>query len=124
EKGMNERQQKPNFAIRVIIFKDNKVLLGKNSSHKDRFAPGRFGPPGGHLDYLESFVDCAKRETLEECGIEIENVKFQSIVNSTEFKPYHNISIMMTANWKVGKPKVLEPEKCESWDWYDINNLP
>jgi hypothetical protein len=31
---------------------------------------------------------------------------------------------MMTADWKNGEPKVLEPEKTESWDWYDLDNLP
>ncbi len=119
---MEERQKQPNFAFRVLIFKDGKVLLGKNLG---AFAPGKFGPPGGHLEYRESFADCLKRETAEECGVTIDNIKFHSIVNIMEGTgPYHNIHVMFTADWKSGEPKVLEPEKCESWDWYDLNNLP
>jgi 8-oxo-dGTP diphosphatase len=27
-------------------------------------------------------------------------------------------------DWASGEPQILEPEKCEGWDWYDIDNLP
>jgi len=61
---------------------------------------------------------------MEECGVKIQNIKFQAISNVTEYQPYHNINIMLTADWKSGEPKNLEPEKFESWDWYDLDNLP
>lgn len=118
---MNERQQQPNFAIRVMVFKDGKVLLGKNLG---AFAPGKYGPSGGHLEYMESFENCAKREAMEECGIEIENIKFHSISNNADDKPYHNVHLMFTADWKSGEPKAMEPEKCGSWEWYDLDSLP
>ena len=25
---------------------------------------------------------------------------------------------------EAGEPKVLEPDRCESWDWYDFDALP
>ena len=28
------------------------------------------------------------------------------------------------ADWKSGEPEVLEPEKCEGWEWYDLDHLP
>ena len=114
-------QRQTNFAVRVIIIKDGKVLLGKN---KGKFAPGKYGPPGGHIEYMESFEDCVKRELLEECGVEVDHLRFQAIINNTDDAPFHNIHIMLLADWKSGDPKVLEPEKCELWDWYDINNPP
>ena len=30
----------------------------------------------------------------------------------------------MFAEYKSGKPKVLEPHKCECWDWFEWSNLP
>jgi len=30
----------------------------------------------------------------------------------------------LVAEWESGQPKVLEPEKCDGWLWYNINNLP
>lgn len=117
---MNSQNQ-PNFAIRVMVIKDNKVLLGKN---KGAFAPGKYGFPGGHIEYMESFKDCVARELKEECGIEVDNLKFLCLYNITDDKPFHNVNFTLTADWKCGEPKVLEPEKCESWDWYDIDNPP
>ncbi|HBD04909.1 TPA: DNA mismatch repair protein MutT, partial [Candidatus Uhrbacteria bacterium] len=68
--------------------------------------------------------DCARREVLEECGIEIYNIHFQFLSNVTKYAPKHYAHIGLAAEWKNGEPKVLEPEKCEEWNWYSIDNLP
>jgi 8-oxo-dGTP diphosphatase len=34
------------------------------------------------------------------------------------------VHIGLVADWKSGEPKVLEPEKLESWDWYSLDALP
>ena len=116
---MNE--QKPKVGVGVMILKEGRVLLGKRrGSHGE----GEFSFPGGHLEYMESFEDCAKRETKEECGIEIENIQFQFLSNVTKYAPKHYVHIGVIADWKSGEPEVLEPEKCESWDWYDLKLLP
>ena len=28
------------------------------------------------------------------------------------------------AHWMSGEPKIMEPDKCDGWDWYDMDNLP
>ena len=38
--------------------------------------------------------------------------------------PKHYVDIGVIADWKSGEPHVLEPEKCEGWDWYSLDNLP
>jgi 8-oxo-dGTP diphosphatase len=97
------------------------VLLAKRkSSHGD----GEYAFPGGHLEYMESFADCAKRETREECGIEIENIRFQFLAKGTMYAPKHYVHIGVVADWKSGEPQVLEAEKSESWDWYPLDQLP
>jgi hypothetical protein len=30
----------------------------------------------------------------------------------------------LIADWKSGDPRVLEPDKIEGWDWYEISNVP
>lgn len=63
------QQSQPKVGIGVMILKQGKVLLGmRKGSH----GAGELAFPGGHLDYMESFEDCARRETREERGIEIE----------------------------------------------------
>ena len=112
---------RPKVGIGVMIFKDGKILLGRRT---DSHGVGQHAFPGGHLEYMESFEACAKRETLEEAGIEIENVRFLRLVNLKEYAPKHYVHISLIANWKSGEPEVKEPEKLESWNWYDTDKLP
>lgn len=91
---------------------------------KGSHGSGEYAFPGGHLEYMESFKDCALREIVEEAGIEVENIRFQYLSNVKKYVPKHYVHIGLTADWKSGEPKVLEPEKLESWGWYDLDNLP
>lgn len=114
-------QKIPKVGIGVMIFKNGKVLMGKRkSSH----GAGEYASPGGHLEFGESFEEGARRETREETGIEIENIKFRFLANLISYAGKHYVHIQLIADWKSGKPKVLEPEKCEGWDWYDLDDLP
>ncbi len=115
------QQKKPKVGVGVMILKDGKVLLAKR---KGSHGEGEYAFPGGHLEYLESFEDCARRETKEECGVEIRNIRFQFLANLTRYEPKHYVHIGLLAEWKSGEPKVLEPERSESWNWYDIDVLP
>ncbi len=111
--------QKPKVGIGVMIFKDGKVLLGKRKgSHGD----GEYSFPGGHLEYMESFENCARRETMEEAGIVLKNVRFQFLGNTKEYAPKHYVQIGLIADWENGEPKVLEPDKREEWNWYDLDH--
>lgn len=107
--------------IGAMVFKDGKILLAKR---KGSFGAGEYAFPGGHLEYMESFADCAKREIAEECGIEVENIRFQFVRNDATYAPKHFVHIGLMADWKAGEPQVLEPEKSESWGWYDLDDLP
>lgn len=116
-----EHNQITKVGIGVFILKDGKVLLGKRQgSH----GAGEYAGPGGHLEYMESFEDCAKRETLEETGIEITNVRFLCLSNLKQYAPKHYVDVGLLADWKSGEVRVMEPDKVESWDWYDLDNLP
>jgi len=116
---MNE--QIPKVGVGVMIFKDGKVLLGKR---KNAHGEGQYAFPGGHFEYMETFEECVRREIAEEIGIEIDNIKFQLVGNVKAFAPKHYVQVSFIADWKSGEPALLEPDKCEGWDWYDLNNLP
>ena len=117
---MNENKI-PKVGLGVMVFKDGKVLLGKR---KNAHGAGEFAWPGGHLEFGESFEACAKREAMEEAGIEITNVRFIRLMNLKTYSGKHYVDIGLAADWKSGETKVLEPDKCEGWEWYDLENLP
>jgi len=108
----NNRKQRPKVGIGVMILKDGKVLLGKR---KGSHGEGEYSFPGGHLEHMESFADCARREIKEECGIEVRNIRFQLLYNMKTYAPKHYVHINLLADWRSGEPEVLEPDKCERW---------
>jgi len=121
DEGAKTAEHNPRVAIKVMILKDGKVLLGMR---KKPFAQGQYEFPGGHLEHMESFEECAIREAREECGIEIEDVNFQCLANVRKYRPRHYVHIGLIADWKSGVPKLLEPDNNEDWDWYDLDHLP
>lgn len=116
-----EEIQRPRVGVGVMIFKDGKVLIGKR---KADLGNGEWAWPGGHLEHMESILECAKRETREETGVEIENVRFLRLVNMTDYAPKHYIDIGLIADWKSGEPQILEPDKVERWEWRNLDDLP
>ncbi|MGQ0534625.1 MAG: NUDIX hydrolase [Methanobacteriota archaeon] len=58
----------PRLVAKVVVRKADHVLLVKPSRG---FFTGRWGLPGGYVDYGESPEDAAVRETLEEVGVRI-----------------------------------------------------
>ncbi len=107
--------------VGVMVIKDGKVLLGRR---KGSHGEGMFAWPGGHLEYMEKIEDCARREVKEETGMEIMNVRFLRLMNLKEYAPKHYVDIGVIAEWKFGEPRVCEPDRCDGWDWYDLDALP
>jgi 8-oxo-dGTP diphosphatase len=114
-------EDRPKVGIGIMIIKDGKVLFGKR---KNAHGDGEYSFPGGHLEHGESLVDCAKRETKEETGVEIDNVRLLCVSNEKRYMPKHYVNIGFIADWKSGEPHVTEPDKYVDLGWYDINNLP
>lgn len=114
-------ETKPRVGIGVLLLKDGKILLGKR---KGSHGEGEWCFPGGHLEYGEYFEECARREVLEETGLDIQNVRFLFLGNTRAYMPKHYVQITLAADWAGGEPQVLEPEKCETWDWFDPRELP
>lgn len=115
-------QQRPRIGVGVIIKKDGKVLLGKR---KGSHGEGSWAFPGGHLEFGETLEICAKRETSEEVGIEIENIRPATFTNDIFQKEHkHYITTFVTADHSSGEVRIMEPDKCEEWKWFDWNELP
>jgi 8-oxo-dGTP diphosphatase len=113
--------EQPRVGIGVTILREGRVLLGRRrGSH----GAGEYSTPGGHLDPLESFAACARRETREECGLEITAVRFQFVANVGLYAPRHYVHVGLLADWAGGEPRLMEPDKCDGWEWYPVESPP
>lgn len=117
-----QEERRPKVGLAVIIFKDGKVLMGKR---KGDHGGGFWAPPGGHIEWKESFEECAARETREEAGIEIQNIKFVHATNDFHRdKDEHYVTVFMIADYDSGDVQNCEQDKCEGWHWKDWDDLP
>lgn len=107
--------------VAVMIWKDNKILLGKRCG---KHASGEYSFPGGRIEYMESFENAVKREIEEEVGIKIINIKFQCLANIDRYSYRHDITVFFTAEWESGEVRTDPEERIGEWGWYSIDSLP
>lgn len=108
----------------LILNSKNQVLLQR------RVDNGFWGYPGGSMELGESFEDCARREVLEETGLEcIELTYFTNMSGEKMHYIYPNGDEVYTAevvflckNYK-GELRVQETEALEQ-KFFDLENLP
>lgn len=104
--------------VAVIIEKDDKVLMGLRKSKTHGNNTWQF--PGGHLEYGESFEECAKREVKEETNLDVDDFNFIGVTNDFfEEVNKHYITIFLKAQKVSGNLRNMEPHKCERWEWID-----
>lgn len=104
-----------------MVTRGSQVLLGKRrGSH----GAGEYAWPGGHLEYGELLAECAAREVMEETGMQIGPIRFLRVLNTLRYAPKHYVDIALAADWVSGEPEVREPDKVDSWAWYELTALP
>jgi len=114
--------KQPRLGTGIIIKKDNKVLLKKRTAKQ---GAGTWCFPGGWVEFKETLEQCAIRETREEAGIEITNIKLGPYTeNIHQDADIHDITFFLIADHKSGEPQIMEPDKCACWQWFDWDKLP
>lgn len=115
-------EKRPSVGFGVYILRNGKVLLGKR---KNSHGEGAWCATGGHLEFGESFEEGAKRETLEEAGIKIKNIRVGGITNDIfEKEKKHYVTIALIADWDSGEATMMEPDKWDEWGWFEWDKLP
>jgi len=106
---------------RIWIHKNGKVLLGKR---KGSLGANTYAPPGGRVEYGETWQQTMEREVLEESGLTIGNTVLCCVGNDFFENGVHYVTICATADWVAGEPEIREPDTCIDWNWYDWETLP
>lgn len=68
-------------ALECFVKKDEKYLMLHRAKHK-RIMPDVWMAPGGHIEFNEGLYEAARREILEETGLQIKNLQVKVIGNA------------------------------------------
>ena len=100
----------------LIIDGGRRVLLGR----KQGWAPGRYSALAGFVEPGEMLEDTVVRETREEVGVEVKNIRYFS---SQPWPFPHSLMIAFTAEYAGGevRPDGVEIEEAR---WFDVDELP
>jgi 8-oxo-dGTP diphosphatase len=119
---MPQTTNNPRVGIGVLVWKDGKILMGQRlGSH----GANTWSVPGGHLEFGESWEECAEREVFEEAGINIANPRFLAATNDLfPHENKHYTTIWMEGEWLKGEPTITEPDKWINMQWREMTELP
>ena len=120
---MSTSKVRPKVGVGVIIRKDDQILLG---TRLNVLGHGTWNFPGGHLEFGETPEDCARREVMEEAGITIKTLTRGPWTNDYDpsVPDNHYLTIYIIADYEGGEARVMEPDKCAAWHWYNWDQLP
>ena len=94
---------------------------------KGSHGAGSLALPGGHLEFGESWAECAAREVMEECGltVPVEDLRMLHVTNDVmESENKHYVTIFMCASVSsMERAENLEPDKCAGWGRYKLSEL-
>ncbi|KAL2872026.1 nucleotide triphosphate diphosphatase NUDT15 [Aspergillus lucknowensis] len=108
---MSNQNTRVDVRVGVGVFalnSENKFIVGKR---KGSHGADTWGLPGGHLEFNESFEECAVRELKEETGLDVYDVRFLTATNDVmPADEKHYVTVFVGARVKDGQ----KPQVCSS----------
>ncbi len=107
-----------------IINSKGEILLTKRSKNT-RNEHGKWEAPGGQVHFGETRKQAIKREIKEELGVDIQITGVLNVADEILNKDkQHWLPTTFLVKIKRGKPRIMEPEKCDGIGWFSLNKIP
>lgn len=118
--SISRSKGRPQVGVGVIFVREGRVFLAKRQgSHgEDTWASA-----GGHLEAGETLEECARREALEELGVEVGDLRYLCLSNIIAYDT-HYVDIEFLGDIGSQEPRLAEPEGFSQAGWFSLDGLP
>jgi 8-oxo-dGTP diphosphatase len=118
-----EYPERPIAGVGVVVFRNEEVLLVKRKRAPYK---GQWSIPGGKQELGETVTQAARRELMEETGVEVNELTLidvvDIIVRDEEGKIlYHYIVADYRAHWLSGE--CSSGDDAQDVQWFNLNKL-
>ena len=108
----------------LLLDEQNRVLLQHRTDSHD------WSTPGGACELGESLEQTARRELLEETGLEVGELRLFTLLSGPEYyyrypngDEVYNVSAMFVGRYSGSEIK-LDPEETKDVQFFDLDHLP
>ena len=110
---------RPIPAVLAIVIRDGRILLVRRANPPDQ---GRWGYPGGRIEWGEPFLDAALRELEEETGIRADAPRLVTVLDFIEHDAagalaHHFAMIAVLCRWRSGE--AIAADDALEARWFD-----
>ena len=121
-----EQERKLKFRPGVAVFVPDAQRRSPMGRRKTgRHDDGLWCRPGGGLEWGEDFRIATQRETIEECGLNVEYLgQICSHSYYNEVADSYHLTIYTMASWLSEHLHNAEPEKFYEWQWFTVDTMP
>lgn len=97
-----------------VVKKDGKYLLVQEAKKECK---GKWSIPAGHLEPNETIVEGAKREILEECGLEVEITGILHVRKNSEWVNIAFSTNIISGEIRFDKKEILDAK------WFSLDDI-
>lgn len=112
------------LGVGAVILNEKGEMLMMHRGPKSQNEPNCWDKPGGGVELGETREQALKREIKEEIDCEIEIIReLNTVDHIIKEENQHWVSTNFLCRITSGKPKIMEPHKCNELRWFSLSEI-
>ena len=119
--AVSTQADRPLVGVGVVFVRGGKVFLAQR---KGAHGEATWGSAGGHLEFGETLEQCARREALEELGVEVGELRVLCMSNIVAYdRHYVDVEFLGDIGDQDPVPQASDGSFCD-YGWFPLREPP